>query len=472
MRTRSLLRHQLILLGGATLIFFLIGLFASITMTQIDRTRFQNSPTLFLARMMDALEDQYHLSHEQTMDLIKHSNEGHNFPIEAKALTRDEAIALLHPGESLPARPYDMVDYGPQDAWHFPSRMIRLASAGQEQYLSVIYQPRATPMHRIFNLQTAVMMTSIFLAALFSLLYLFWYMRKQARLAARVIASLREGDLSARFPVSKMDEIGLLMVEFNNMADEIQTLVETIRHSELGRMRRLQELAHDLRTPVASLKNLLETLLNHYAGMTIESKVECVNLALKEVDYFQRLVEDVLFLAQVRDPKYAVVKTPVALVDLLDEELETVKSSYPKIEYDLQTNGSATVGGDGHLLRRLFRNALENAFSFAKAKVEVRLSQSDGKVRILITDDGPGFNNSTLTSFGEKRGTRIVSPNPEARLSVGLGSVIMKEVVKVHCGKLLVRNQPGLGAQVEIILCEDNKILAKEESHLKLSSQP
>gem|GEM_PF-2111767 len=471
MRTRSLLRHQLVLLGGATLIFVLIGLFASIMMTQIDRTRFQNSPTLFLARMMDALENQYHLTHEQTMELIKHSNDAHSFPIEAKALTREDAIGLLNKGESLPARPYDMIEYGPQDAWHFPSRIIRLESVGPEQYLSVIYRPRATPMHRIFNLQTAVMMGSIFMAALFSILYMFYYMRKQARLAANVIASLREGDLSARFPVSKMDEIGLLMVEFNNMADEIQTLVETIRHSELGRMRRLQELAHDLRTPVASLKNLLETLLNHYAGMTIEAKVECVGLALKEVDYFQRLVEDVLFLAQVRDPKYAVVKTPVPLVDLLEEELETVKSHYQNIEYDLQTNGPATVGGDGHLLRRLFRNALENAFSFAQSKVEVQIAQSDGKVRILITDDGPGFNSSTLNSFGEKRGTRIVSPSAEARLSVGLGSVIMKEVVKVHCGKLSVRNVPNLGAQVEIILCEDKKILAKEESHLRISSQ-
>lgn len=472
MRPRSLLRHQLILLGGATLIFLTFGLLASMAITQIDRTRFQNSPSLFIARMMDTLEEQQGLSHAQVMALINQSNKDKSFPIEAKVLTRDQAIALLKAGESLPARPYDTVEYGELDAWHFPSRLIRLATEGQERYLSVIYRPRATPMHRIFNLQTGLMMSSIFLAALFSILYMFYYMRKQARLAAKVIASLREGDLSARFPVNKMDEIGLLMVEFNNMADEIQTLVETIRHSELGRLRRLQELAHDLRTPVASLKNLLETLLKHYPEMTIESKVECVQLALKEVDYFQRLVEDVLFLAQVRDPKYAVVKTPVPLTELLSEELSTVQVYHPAIQFDFQHNGEGVVPGDGHLLRRLFRNALENAFSFAKAKIQVQLTESDGKVSILITDDGPGFNKSTLHSFGEKRGTRIVSPAPESRLSVGLGSVIMKEIVKVHCGKLLVRNQPGMGAQLEIILCEDQKVLAKAESHLKLSSQP
>lgn len=469
MKKRSLLRHQLLLLGAATLIFLVFGLFASMVMTQIDRTRFQNSPTLFFARLIDELEDQLHLSHEKALDLIKTINERSGFPVEIEALTKEKATALLKPGMALPKYPYDMMEYGPRDAWHFPSRLIRLESAGDEQYLSVIYRPRSSPMHRIFNIQTALMMISIFLAALFTILYMFYLMRKQARLAADIISQLRDGDLSARFPVSKMDEIGLLMVEFNRMADEIQTLVETIRHSEIDRMHRLQELAHDLRTPVASLKNLLETLQSHRGNMEAQAQEEILGLSLKEVEYFQRLVEDLLFLAQVRDPKYAVIKTSVPLNELLNDELETVKTRYPEIQVQLMKNCMPAVRGDGHLLRRLFRNAFENAFSFAKSKVEVQVLHHHSKIRVIITDDGPGFDAATLNSFGEKHDTRFVSHNPEGRLSVGLGSVIMKEVAKVHCGSISVCNQAGLGAQVEIVLPEDQKI-SKEESHPKTSS--
>jgi signal transduction histidine kinase len=295
---------------------------------------------------------------------------------------------------------------------------------------------------------------------------MFYFMRKKARLAASIISQLRDGDLSARFPLGRMDEIGLLMHEFNRMADEIQTLVETIRNSELGRMRRLQELAHDLRTPVASLKNLLETLQSHRQQMEVGSQEELLNLSMKEVDYFQRLVEDLLFLAQVRDPKYAVVRTAVDLNDLLGDELEKMRANYPQIQVNL-TGHVPPVKGDGHLLRRLFRNAFENAFSFARSRVNVRLESLGGKVKVRVSDDGPGFKDSMLSSFGEKHGTRFVSESPKGRLSVGLGSVIIKEVTSVHCGSVAVRNLPESGAELEITLPEIN---VKEEFHPKSNS--
>ena len=221
------------------------------------------------------------------------------------------------------------------------------------------------------------MMLSVFFASLFSMLILFYSMRQKARLAANVIAEMRDGNLNARFPVGKMDEVGKLMVEFNKMADEIQRLVQTIRDTELTRLRRLQELAHDLRTPVASMKNLLETLHLHRESMPVASQREILSLSLKEVDYFARLVEDLLFLAQVTEPKYAVVKTSINLYDLIEDELETLEARYPNVTVSAKSDTQDyEIKGDGHLLRRLFRNALENAFSFAKSTVDVDLRKT------------------------------------------------------------------------------------------------
>ena len=66
-----------------------------------------------------------------------------------------------------------------------------------------------------------------------------------------------------------MDEIGQAMLRFNKMAEEIERLVERIKTAERSRMTMLQELAHDLRTPVASLKNMLETLLTKRGSLKL-----------------------------------------------------------------------------------------------------------------------------------------------------------------------------------------------------------
>ena len=115
----------------------------------------------------------------------------------------------------------------------------------------------------------------------------------------------------------------------------------------------------------------------------------------------------------------------------------------------------AEIRGDSHLLRRLFRNAFENAFSFAQSKVEVELRRNGTGVAVVVRDDGRGFNDIALAGFGEKRGTRSLTNNAEGRISVGLGSVIMRAVVQVHGGSLSARNRPGSGAEVEMLIAAE-----------------
>ena len=185
--------------------------------------------------------------------------------------------------------------------------------------------------------------------------------------------------------------------------------------------------------------------------MTVQARDEVLVLALKEVEYFTRLVEDLLFLSQLAEPKYSAEKTRLNLGMLIEDELETIKAHYPQIEIQNNVNvAQSEIKGDLHLLRRLLRNAFENAFSFARSRIEVDLHRNGKGVQVFVRDDGRGFNESALAAFGEKRGTRSFTNNAEGRLSVGLGSVIMKAVVNVHGGFLRARNLPERGAEVEM----------------------
>jgi hypothetical protein len=304
---------------------------------------------------------------------------------------------------------------------------------------------------------------SVVLASAVSLFILFYSMREKAALTEGIIQRLKSGDLKARFPLTRMDEVGKIMMEFNKMADEIEALVERIRTSERGRMALLQELAHDLRTPVASLKSLLETLVTRKGALSEESRDELMELSLREIQYFERLIDDLLFLAQVSEPKLVSNRQALTLQTLIEDELEAVEARYStankqiEVIYDV-AEALPEVKGDHHLLRRMFRNAFENAFSFARSSIKVSvLPSSGGSIEVHVFDDGPGLDLDALSRFGEKRTTRKIDTHEGGRLSVGLGSVIMRAVAQSHDGSVKMANRidekgKRMGAELVITL--------------------
>jgi signal transduction histidine kinase len=307
------------------------------------------------------------------------------------------------------------------------------------------------------------MVISLLLGVGTALSLIYYSVNKSVKLADQVLSEIQGGNLKARFPIVRKDEFGRAMMRFNKMADEIQNLVSHLKFVELARTKLLQELAHDLRTPVASLKSLLETLDSKGNRMEPAVQKEFMALSLREVDYFERLVEDLLFLAQVNEPKYHNKNESVKLNQLLSEEADDLALRWGQgtekiILSKKMTEESLQYQGDPHLLRRLFRNALENAFSFAKSSVEISfIKDADQKLIITIEDDGPGFSPEALRSYGERRLSRKLETSTEGRLSVGLGSVVMKAICLVHRGQIQISNRTDgrqniMGATVRIIL--------------------
>jgi two-component system sensor histidine kinase RegB len=98
------------------------------------------------------------------------------------------------------------------------------------------------------------------------------------------------------------------------------------------------------------------------------------------------------------------------------------------------------------MLSRLVRNALENAFSYARSMVQIRIERDGRKLHLFIRDDGPGFSPDALASFGSKRATRYQDGHSGGRLSVGLGSVIMQVIAQAHGGCVKVANREESGA--------------------------
>lgn len=279
-----------------------------------------------------------------------------------------------------------------------------------------------------------------------TLFVIYLSVRKKVRDADFVISELHKGNLKARFAIDRNDEFGQAMLRFNQMADEIEHLVNHLKSVEVTRRKLLQELAHDLRTPIASLKTLLETLEISGDKLDEKTKSELLSLSNKEINYFARLVEDLLVLSQVDEPKYSSTTSGVPVAQLLQEEIYDIELKNPFKKINFKTDfpdGEPLIQGDAKLLKRMLRNALENSVSFARSELWVSINNlGHGSYSITVADNGQGFRPDDLSHFGERRITRqIIDGGGQGRVSVGLGSVIMKKICEAHGGELRADNR-------------------------------
>ncbi|HRO68704.1 MAG TPA: histidine kinase dimerization/phospho-acceptor domain-containing protein, partial [Pseudobdellovibrionaceae bacterium] len=220
--------------------------------------------------------------------------------------------------------------------------------------------------------------------------------KKRAQTAENVLKELKSGNLSARLPVYKMDELSKLVTSFNHMADEIENLVHRVKSNEARRLQVLQQLAHDLRTPIASMRTFLESLKEDRARMTEEQIQRSINLSFAESQYFERLVEDLLTLASLGEPRQSEPVERIPWRSLISSVVEKVQGHSAPIKVDFSLDEGALGSDSGFegrrkLLERMLRNGLENAVSFARSKVHLRMWTQDGEHLITITDDGPGL---------------------------------------------------------------------------------
>lgn len=293
-----------------------------------------------------------------------------------------------------------------------------------------------------------------------ALIYQFSRYRDRAQEALEILNQLRHGNLSARMPTKRFEDLAPLVQAFNLMADDLERMVENMRKSDHARRQLLQDLAHDLRTPLASLQTFLETLKNSDKKLSEEKRHEVVSLCFTEVEYFGKLVEDLLFLAQITEPKYDKGTEEINLHDRIGEQIHVFRTRYPGIQFDVSSGLSDSdthLVGSAKLIDRLLRNAFENASSFAKSRIHVDLVRQQNHIEVNIVDDGPGFSERALKEFGYKKTSRVLFGDTDnKRISVGIGSVIMREIAQLHAGEIraenILKESQVSGSKVSLIL--------------------
>src|SRR4029077_18764054 len=135
---------------------------------------------------------------------------------------------------------------------------------------------------------------------------------------SRAAMRLAAGDLSARVGVHGADEIGQLAAAFDNMAEQLQHAFSRERALEAGRRELISAVSHDLRTPLATTRAMVEALAD---GVVIEPTdvQRYLGLILRETHHLSRLIDDLFELSQIDSGALQLRCMPLSMAELVSE---------------------------------------------------------------------------------------------------------------------------------------------------------
>jgi signal transduction histidine kinase len=240
------------------------------------------------------------------------------------------------------------------------------------------------------------------------------------------------------------DEITRLSATLNRMLERLETGHERQR-------RFVSDASHELRSPVATIRQHAEVALEHPG---LSSAEDLASVVLAEDLRLQRLVEDLLLLARMDEPATDARFIVVDLDDVVFEEVSRHRNVANKTIDSTRVSGGRVLG-DRKQLARLTGNLLENALRHASGKVAVSLSQANGRVVLLVDDDGAGVPPRERTRIFE-RFVRLQEARDRDSGGSGLGLAIVAEVVEAHGGAAVVLDSPLGGARFEVSLPGDS----------------
>jgi len=308
----------------------------------------------------------------------------------------------------------------------------------------------------------AILLTMLLFAALLAVGFSLYGAVPLARRIKRVregTARLANGDLDTELSVEGHDEISGLSVDFNRMATALKEASAREREMEEARRDLIAAVSHDLRTPLASARALIEAVADGVAA-DAETEARYLFSARSELTNLGRLVDDLFELAQIDAGALRMELEEASLHDLISD---TLSSFHPQAERQgVRLVGEVAGGVDPVLmnppkLQRVLYNLLSNALRYTPADGTVALrAEPDGEVvRVEVADTGEGITPADLPRIfersykGEKSRTRHRGNDAPG---AGLGLAIARGLIEAHGGEIQVESHLGHGSRFRFTL--------------------
>jgi signal transduction histidine kinase len=256
----------------------------------------------------------------------------------------------------------------------------------------------------------------------------------------KTIERFGRGDFTARVNSRRADELGALGRAVDQMAERIESLVKSQR-------RLLQDISHELRSPLARLGVAVELARGGGNPELSLNRIE------READRLNTLVGELIQVTRAEGDPAGLATERLRLDELVRVIVDDVRIEAERRQIELSLDVcKAEMEGNPELLRRAIENILRNAIRYSpeRGRVEVKLARSGNTYRITVRDFGTGVPDEAVAQIFEPF-YRVEKDRGRTSGGVGLGLTIAKRAVELHHGQLRASNaKPGLLVEIDL----------------------
>ncbi len=304
-----------------------------------------------------------------------------------------------------------------------------------------INELRNTVFHAFFYATIATVIMSV----LFS-----YFLVKRVNRLSKATQRVASGDYDIYIDHSNRDEIDRLSADFNVMTKSLSEWRKEVRHLEERRKTFMQDVAHEMRTPLTTINGLLEGL--EYNVFDEEQEMRSIKLMSKETKRLIRLVNENLDYENIQSNRIILHKQSFPLDEVvteISEQLATIaKDSNNEIVVE-ETSNDIYVYADFDRFKQIIVNLVKNALQFTtNGTVTITAKESKTHTEIMVEDNGIGMNEEQLTNIWDRYYKADPSRKNTKHGESGLGLPIVKQLMELHDGEVTVESELDVGTKI------------------------
>jgi signal transduction histidine kinase len=283
---------------------------------------------------------------------------------------------------------------------------------------------------------------SVALVAVFLGAVLFRRIASPVEALAAASRSIALGNLHVRIDISRSDELGELIDQFNSMASSLES-------SEEWKRRIISDSAHELRTPVAVLQGELEMILE---GVYEPDRARIESL-FRETELMSRLIGELGELAAAEGGQIRLIRQNCSLYELVREAVESfmVQAASRNVTIRIMDNDRLEILADPQKIIQVIRNLAANALKAVPegGRIDVYTEKSGNEALLRVDDSGPGIPDEFREQIFQ-RFFRLDSSRNREDGGAGLGLAIARRIMQLHGGRIWADAGKNGGARISI----------------------
>ena len=336
---------------------------------------------------------------------------------------------------TLGKKQYDKVPVSPP-----PGSGVRFSRHGDDLGMSTGRLVRHLSRDTLVSFMLVTVIATICFFIIYFLLFIKRIVKDMTYISDRII-DIADGKSDEKIIIERQDEIGEIAGRINEMTEQINQLITSERDALQSNKDLIACVAHDLRTPITSVKGYLDLALDtkHY---DLEQRQKYVRIAQTKANRLEYLIHDLFNYTKLTSGEITLHRSKIDLVQLVEQMVEEFYPLFQEEELECTTKYNISyleMNMDGELIARAVQNLLSNAIKYGKdgKHVYVELECLEQEVQIRVTNYGLVIPEESIKHLFDKF-YRVERSRNVKTGGTGLGLNIAQEIVHLHGGRIQV----------------------------------